>query len=117
MDYIDPEWTIKNDRQSVTVGINTRLWLLNKQGMVPVLIRLGREHTRLFLREHGLNYIPNKPYPFPTPYLFWDAERKCICYTKRMIPIKFNDPTIYGIAVEGVPKPPKSKKRKKKSTD
>jgi hypothetical protein len=107
---IDPKWTIHNDKQSVTVGINTRFWILRQQNMVPTLIRLGKEHTRLFLREHGLAFIPNRPYPFLTPYLFWDPERRCICYTKRMIPIRFNDPLIHGIFVEGEPKP------KKKST-
>ena len=45
MEFVDPNWTIHNDRQSVTVGINTRLWQIYGQRMVPTLIRLGREHT------------------------------------------------------------------------
>jgi len=40
---IDPEWTIQNDRQSVTVGINTRLWILRQENKVSTLIRLGKE--------------------------------------------------------------------------
>jgi hypothetical protein len=61
---IDPNWTIQNDRQSVTVGINTRLWILRQQNMVPTLIRLGKEHSRLFWEERGIDYIPNNPSPF-----------------------------------------------------
>jgi hypothetical protein len=111
---IDPNWTIQNDRQSVTVGINTRLWILNKRETIPALIRLGREHTRLFLKEAGMHYIPNKkPQRIIHQNLFWDDERGGFCYSKRMIPIKFNDPKIHGIAVEGVPKPEKPKKPKK----
>ena len=106
-EYIDPNWTIQNDRQSVTVGINTRLWILNKTKMVPTLIRLGREHTRLFLKEAGMHYIPSrKPERIIHQNLFWNDDLKCFCYSKRMIPIKFNDPLIHGIAVEGVPKTP-----------
>ncbi len=109
---LDPNWTIHNDRQSVTVGINTRFWILRKQGLKPTLIRLGREHTRLFLKEQGLSYIPNRPFKSISGSLFWDPDRRCICYTKRMIPIKFNDPQIIGIAAEGEPKPPKPSRRK-----
>lgn len=92
--YIDPEWTIQNDRQSVTVGINTRLWLCRKKGLQPTLIRLGRKHTRLFLRENALGNL--------TPQTAPQAQRYC------GIPIKFNDTAIYGIAVESEPltKPP-----------
>lgn len=103
-DYIDPNWTIKNDRQSVTVGINTRIWLCRKKGLRPTLIRLGREHTRLFLREHSLQAIPNKkPRRLISGHLFWDEENQRLCYSKAMIPIRFNDPKIIGIAVEGEP--------------
>ena len=104
--HIDPNWTIKNDLQSVTVGINTRLWILKKQGLIPTLIRLGREHTRIFLKEHGLSFIPNKkPARIISDHLVWDEENHRLCYTKRMIAILFNDSTIHGIAAEGIPKP------------
>jgi len=107
---IDPNWTIQNDRQSVTVGINTRLWLCRKQKLQPTLIRLGKEHTKLFLEEAGMLYIPNKkPRRIIHQNLFWSDEHNCLCYSKRMIPIKFNDRKIYGIAVEAEPKPPKSR--------
>ena len=97
-------WTIHNDRQSVTVGINERLRLCRQQGLQPTLIRLGREHTRLFLREHGLHAIPSqRPARLVSGLLHWDEERRCLCYSSRRIPIRFNDPTIIGIAVEGEP--------------
>jgi hypothetical protein len=106
-DYIDPNWTIHNDRQSVTVGINTRLWLCRKQGLRPTLIRLGREHTRLFLREHSLQVIPNKkPRRLISGHLDWDEEHRCLVYLSWVgIPIRFNDPKIVGIAVESEPLP------------
>jgi len=82
--------------------------------MVPTLIRLGREHTRLFLKEAGMHYIPSrKPERIIHQNLYWDDKNNRICYSKRMIPIKFNDHKIYGIAVEGVLK---QEKHKKKST-
>lgn len=105
MDFIDPNWTIKNDRQSVTVGINTRLWILRQQKMLPTLIRLGKEHTRLFLKEHGLWFIPNGPTPLLSKHLVWDVNNCRWCYTERMIPIKFNDSSIHGIAIEGIKNP------------
>jgi hypothetical protein len=96
------DWTIQNDRQSVTVGINTRLSQLRKQGLVPALIRLGKDHTRLFLREHGLSFIPNrKPRALVSDHLVWDPVTNRLCYTSRMIPIRFNDLLLHGIAVEG----------------
>lgn len=111
-DFNGPTWTIYNDRQSVTVGINHRIGLLRKQKMVPTLIRLGREHTRLFLKEAGMRYIPNKkPRRIIHQGLFWDDTNNRLCYSKRMIPIRFNDSSIYGIAVEGVPKQEKPKKK------
>jgi hypothetical protein len=104
--YLDPDWTIHDDRLSVTVGINTRLWLCRRQEMKPTLIRLGREHTRLFLREHSLYVIPNKkPRRLISGHLFWDEENRRLCYSRRMIPIRFNDPKIIGIAVEAEKQP------------
>jgi len=114
--YIDPNWTIKNDLQSVTVGINTRLWILKQQNMLPTLIRLGKEHSRLFWKERGFWFIPKGTTSINPGNTFWDEEKHCWCYTKRMIPLRFNDPKIIGIAAEGVPKPPKVSKGKKKST-
>ena len=109
MDKDDPNWTIHNDCQSVTVGINTRIWLLRRQRMVPTLIRLGHKHTRLFLREAAMQCIPSrKPRRIYHQGLFWDDEHSCLCYSKKMIPIRFNDPKIHGIAVEGEPKSKKN---------
>lgn len=100
-----PRWTIHNDRQSVTVGINTRIRLAKKAGMIPTLIRLGRQHTRLFLREHSLQIIPNKkPRRLISGHLVWDEEGRRLLYAGG-IPIRFNDPLIIGIVVEGEPKP------------
>ena len=100
----DSNWTIHNDRQSVTVGINTRIWLLRRQKMVPTLIRLGRKHTRLFLREAAMQCIPNKkPRRLYHQGLVWDDENNRLGYSRRMIPIRFNDYKIHGIVVEGVP--------------
>lgn len=101
----DPNWTIHNDCQSVTVGINTRLWLLRRQKMVPTLIRLGRRHTRLFLWEAGMHYIPSKkPRRLYHQGLVWDNENNRLCYGRRMIPFRFNDRSIHGIVVEGKPR-------------
>lgn len=105
----DPNWTIHNDCQSVTVGINTRIWLLRRQKMVPTLIRLGRLHTRLFLKEASMQCIPSKkPRRIIHQGLFWDDELNRLCYGRHMIPIRFNDYSIYGIAVEGKPATPHS---------
>jgi hypothetical protein len=106
MDFIDPNWTIKNDLQSVTVGINTRLWILHQQGMVPTLIRLGKEHSRLFWKERGVGFIPSRPLKLISGDVFWSEEHRCWCYSKRMIPMRFNDRGIIGIAVEGIKKAP-----------
>lgn len=81
---------MENDRQSVHVGINTRIWLLKRQGMKPCLIRIGREHTRLFMREKTWLTLPRGPW----------------FYSNARIPVRFNDSKIIGIAVEGVPKNP-----------
>ncbi|CEP67872.1 Uncharacterized [Moorella glycerini] len=102
-------WSIQNDKLSVTVGINHRLWILRQQGMLPTLIRLGKEHTRLFWKERGLWYIPKGPRRIISGDVFWDEVNSRWCYSKRMIPLEFNDPLIYGIAIEGIPKPPKKK--------
>lgn len=114
------EWYLSQDKLSVHVGINHRIGLLYKQKMVPTLIRLGKKHTRLFWKECGFTYYNPKP---GTEIKFgnarWNPELNCYCYQSRIpIPMKFNDPKIYGIVVEGVPKPEKPKKTKtnKKST-
>lgn len=101
----DPNWTIHNDCQSVTVGINTRIWLLRRQKMVPTLIRLGRLHTRLFLKEAAMHYIPNKkPRRIYHQGLLWDDKNNRLGYSRLMIPFRFNDRSIYGIVVEGIKK-------------
>lgn len=103
----DTNWNIHNDRLSVTVGINTRIGILRRQGLIPTLIRLGKEHSRLFWLERGVPYIPKGPTLLISRDVFWDENNRRWCYSKRMIPMKFNDPSIYGIAVEGVPQNPK----------
>jgi hypothetical protein len=70
--------------------INTRIWLLKKQGMKPCLIRIGREYTRLFMRETTWLHLPREPY----------------FYSRAKILVKSNDPKIIGIAVEGAPRNP-----------
>ncbi|MGE5572946.1 MAG: hypothetical protein ACM3ZU_08020 [Bacteroidota bacterium] len=114
----DPEWTIHNDLQSVTVGINTRIGILRKQGLVPTLIRLGMYHTRLFMKEACLDYIPNKkPARIIHSGLAWDDENKRLCYLSvTKVPFKFNDRSIYGIAVEGRPEPNPSTQPRGKSS-
>lgn len=104
MKPIDPNWTIHNDRLSVTVGINTRLWILRQQKLLPTLIRLGKEHSLLFWKERGVGFIPNKPLKLISGDVFWDEARHCWCYSKRRIPMRFMDKQIIGIAVEGTPK-------------
>jgi len=105
LDKDDPNWTIHNDCQSVTVGINTRIWLLRRQRMVPTLIRLGHKHTRLFLREAAMQCIPSrKPRRIIHQNLFWDEANNRLGYGRHMIPFKFNDYKIYGIVVEGKPR-------------
>lgn len=97
------DWTIANDRLSVTVGINTRLWDLRRKKLKPAIIRLGREHSLLFWKERGVSYIPSGPLKLISGDVFWDEEHKRWCYSKRHIPMQFNDPKIVGIAVESVP--------------
>lgn len=108
---IDPEWTIENDRLSVTVGINTRLWILRQENKVPMLIRLGKEHSLLFWKQRGVDYIPKGPTPLISGDVFWDEDQHCWCYSKRMIPMRFNDSQIIGIAAEGMLKQEKPKKK------
>jgi hypothetical protein len=107
------EWYMPQDKLSVHVGINQRLWLVSQQGLVPTLIRLGKEHTRLFWRECGFWYVPRPRTPTPFGHVTWDPERACWCYKGRtLVPMRFNDRLIYGIAVEGTPRLGKRQKRK-----
>ena len=107
-------WTIHNDRQSVTVGINHRLRLIKDQGMNASLIRLGKEHSILFWKERGVPFIPSGPTQLISGDVYWEESNNCWFYkTRPPVPIRFNDPTIIGIAIEGIPKP---KKLKNKST-
>ncbi|NLW89999.1 MAG: hypothetical protein GXY34_00135 [Syntrophomonadaceae bacterium] len=109
---IDPEWTIENDRQSVTVGINHRLGLVHQQGLDATLIRLGKEHSRLFWQQRGVPFIPQGPTPLISGDVYWSEEENCWYYkTKPPVPMRFNDPKIIGIAAEGVSKPEKHKKK------
>jgi hypothetical protein len=102
----DFNWHMPQDELSVHVGINHRISLIYKQGLVPSLIRLGKKHTRLFWKECGFSYYNPRP---GTKVNFgharWNPELNCYCYQSRvLIPMRFNDPSIYGIAVEGEPK-------------
>jgi hypothetical protein len=99
----DFEWYMPQDELSVHVGINHRLSLIYKEKMIPSLIRLGKKHTRLFWKECGYWYIPRSGTKPRMGNIIWVPEKNCYCYKSRvLIPIRFNDPLIYGIAVEGV---------------
>jgi hypothetical protein len=103
-------WTIHNDRDSVTVGINVRIRLCRQQGLVPSLIRLGRYHTRLFLKEASMDFIPNrKPSRIIHSGLVWDERHNRLAYSRAKIPFRFNDTSIHGIVVEGRPRQRRSK--------
>lgn len=106
------DWFMPQDKLSAHVGINHRIRLLRLEGKVPTLIRLGKEHTKLFLKECWLTHIPSKkPERWIPNSLIWDDDNNRLCYwsNKRMIPILFNDTSIYGIGLEGEPKPRKRK--------
>lgn len=100
---IDPNWTIQNDLQSVHVGINTRFWIAKKKNEIPVRILLGREHTRLFMKEKGWSYIPKGTHVYGSK--------------GHEVPIVFNAPGIHGIAVETILKPQKPGKRSTRRQD
>jgi hypothetical protein len=102
----DFEWYMPQDKLSVHVGINHRISLIYKQKMIPSLIRLGKHHTRLFWKECGFSYYNPRPGTKPRAgNAVWVPEKGCYCYKSRvLIPMRFNDPLIYGIAVEGEPK-------------
>ncbi len=107
------DWYMPQDKLDVHVGINYRLGLLYQNKMLPTLIRLGKEHTRLFWKSCGFPYHNPRP---GTKIKFgnavWVQEHNCYCYKSRaLIPMRFNDRLIYGIAVEGVTKPDKAKKK------
>lgn len=92
-------WSINNDRQSVTVGINYKIRMCKRAGLTPRLIRLGREHSRLFWKERGLDYIPAHPLPMVCDGVTHDGT--CWVYSKRKIPMRFGDKAIIGIVVDG----------------
>lgn len=97
------EWCMKQDKLSVHVGINHRLGLVYRQKRTPSLIRLGKEHTRLFWRECGFSFIPKRGTGIECGGVVW--VQNCWCYKSRaLIPMRFNDPHIHGIAVESEPK-------------
>jgi len=103
----DFNWYMQQDELSVHVGINHRISLIYKEKMVPTLIRLGKHHTRLFWKECGHWYIPRPGTKPRMGNIIWVPEKNCYCYKSQvLIPMKFNDPKIYGIVVEGVPKKP-----------
>ena len=112
----DFNWYMLQDELSVHVGINHRISLIYKQSLVPSLIRLGKKHTRLFWKECGFTfYNPRSGAKIRFGNARWNHDLNCYCYQSRIpIPMKFNDPKIYGIALEGVPK---LKQPKNKSTD
>lgn len=84
------QWTMENDKQSVHVGINHRIGLCRQQRLIPVRILLGREHSFLFMCESGWQAIPKGPH-------YYGPKN-----TK--IPLLFNTPHIYGIAIETKPR-------------
>lgn len=94
------------DRMSVHVGINVRIAHLRKERVDPTLIRLGRQHTRLFWKECGFSdFNPRPGTEIRFGKAIWVEAKNCYCFnTFKLIPMKFNDPKIYGIAVEGIPK-------------
>ena len=102
----DFNWYIQQDELSVHVGINHRISLIYQQKMIPTLIRLGKKHTRLFWGECGFYFYNPRPGTKPRAgNAVWVPEKNCYCYKSRvLIPMRFNDTLIYGIAVEGVPK-------------
>lgn len=77
------DWTMKQDRLSVSVGINHRMGLLKAQKKKPTCIRLGGWATGAFLKEMGLKRVPEEPYYYAG------------------LPVVFRDPKVVGIAVEG----------------
>ncbi len=104
-------WYMDQDRMSVHVGINVRLGLLRKERTDPTLIRLGKKHTRLFWKECGFpDFNPRSGTEIRFGKAIWVEANNCYCYNSfKLIPMKFNDPKIYGIAVESVSKPAKKK--------
>ena len=82
-------WTMKNDTQSVHVGINHRIGLCREHGKAPGRILLGKYHTELYMHECGWIQLP--------------AEH---LYNNK-IPVEFNSPGIYGIAMIEKEKTPK----------
>lgn len=92
-------WTIKNSYQSVTVTINYNIRLCKKQGFKPCLIRLGKDHSRLFWLERGVEYIPNRPVQLVCGDVIHNGS--CWCYSNAKIPMRFNDYKIVGVVVEG----------------
>lgn len=93
------DWTMKNDTQSVHVGINHRIWLCRQNKERPVKILLGKEHTKLFMYEKGWKYIPRGPHFYGT----------------FNIPMEFNVPHIYGIAMISEPIPARERKGRKRA--
>jgi len=83
------EWTIKNDTQSVHVGINTRIWLCRQHNTLPDKILLGKYHSELYMNECGWNHLPAN-------HLY-----------NNKIPVEFNTPGIYGIVMIEKEKTPK----------
>lgn len=101
------DWTIHNDYQSTTVGINYKIRLCKQAGLQPSLIRLGKAHSLRFWHERGVGYIPNRPLRLVVDDVSWDKEsRSWFYHTTPPVRIRFSDPLIVGIVVEGIRKPP-----------
>lgn len=98
--HIDPEWSMANDLQSVHVGINTRLWICAQEKTHPILIKLGCKHTEVFLKEKRWPTVPKEQ-------IYYRSRKRCI-------PIEFNSPGLYGIAVESIPLPTRPRKDRKR---
>ncbi len=85
------DWFWPQDKLSCHVGINYRMMLIEKQGLVPVKIKLCKKYTELFMREEGWSYIKRGPH-------FYGPKN-------HPIQIEFNCLNMYGIIIEASPRP------------
>jgi len=91
------------DKLSVHVGINHRISLIYKDKMVPTLSGSARSIPGFFGKSAGTG-ISRALALSPIWAAVWVPEKGCYCYKSRvLIPMRFNDPLIYGIVVESEP--------------
>jgi hypothetical protein len=86
-----PSWARRGfNRQiywSVTCEINWQIAQLRKRGLEPVLVRLGSAASAVYAREHRAQRVSQAP-------THHDGYR---C----RVPIRYRDPRLSGVAVEG----------------